>query len=597
MENNIISLITLIIVLAASIQWFSWRVKIPAIILLLISGIILGPVLSYINPDKLLGNFLHPFISLSVAIIIFEGSLTLKFKDILGLGNVIRNLITFGMLITFIITALFTEIITGVTWETAFLFGAITVVSGPTVIIPLLRVVKPKPAISRILKWEGILIDPLGVILSVIVYEIIISKASNSLITAGLIFFKIFLIGILLGVGFGYIYGLFLKRHWIPEFLQNISTLAVVLGLFTLSNIFQNEAGLLTVTVFGIILANMEDVNIEDIINFKESLSILLTSLLFIFLSARFDLQSFKKLGLKAVFVFLIIQFLARPVNVFFSTLKSDLSIGEKALISWIAPRGIVAAAMASFFAINLERQGFSNANILVSLTFMVIIGTIVLQSITSRPFAKVLKCAEDEVKGVFIVGANIVARAVGDALRNNGYEILLADTSWEYISDARLEGFETYLGNPISEHATRHLDLVEYSKVFAMTPFEHVNLTNIMHFGKEFGKNNVFMIKSKPAEELPERMILQYKHYGNLLFGKNITYGYLKSLIKDGAEIHTTTLTDEFNYEKFLNLHKNNELVLLFAVNEAGKLHICSDDRKIEPEAGWKIIYLKSGE
>ena len=176
MINDLSILIPAIILLVAFLQWISWRIKIPAIIFLLISGIILGPILSIINPDKILGDFFSPFISLSVAIILFEGSLTLKFSEILGLEKIIRNLVTFGMLITFIITTLFIRLLLNISWELSFLFGAITVVTGPTVVMPLLRAVRPKPVISKILKWEGILIDPIGAVLSVLVYEFIIFK-------------------------------------------------------------------------------------------------------------------------------------------------------------------------------------------------------------------------------------------------------------------------------------------------------------------------------------------------------------------------------------------------------------------------------------
>jgi NhaP-type Na+/H+ or K+/H+ antiporter len=577
------------------LQWISWRLKIPAIIFLLIAGIILGPVLSIINTDKILGNFLSPFISLSVAVILFEGSLTLKFSEIKGLKKIIRNMVTFGMLITFIITAIFTKFIINISWELSFLFGAITVVTGPTVIVPLLRAVRPKPIISKILKWEGILIDPIGAVLSILVYEFIINKNISH---SGFIFLIMILISTFLGIGIGYLYGIALKKHWIPEFLQNVATLSLVIGLFTLSNLLQEESGLLTVTILGITLANVKDVNMEDILNFKESLSILLTSLLFIFLAAKFDINTIKYLGWKALMIFLIIQFLSRPVNVLFSTINSGLSFGEKAIISWIAPRGIVAAAISSFFAIHLKDIGFENSNILVSLTFIVIIGTIVLQSFTGKPLAKLLNVAEDEVKGIFIVGANIVARKIAEALKNNNYNVILADTSWEYISAARLEGLDTYLGNPISEHASRHLDLIEYGKMFGLTPFEHVNLSNIMHFCKEFGTNNVYMIKSKATDEIPERALLEYKHYGKLLFGKNITYNYLKSLIEDGAKIHTTKLTEEFTYEKFLEMHNDiNDMVLLFAIDNKENIHIYTEDEKINPLSGWRIIYLKIDE
>ena len=287
MNEHAVLLLSVILLTGIACQWIAWRVKLPAIIFLLFSGIIAGPVMGWLNPDLLMGDLLFPFVSLSVAVILFEGSLTLKIQEIRGLQRVIRNMITFGMLITWMITAIATRLILHFSWEISFLFGAIMVVTGPTVIIPMLRTVRPKENIANILRWEGILIDPIGATMAVLVYEFIISGGTQGGIGAGLIVFgKIIAIGVLIGAASGQCFGSILRRFWLPQYLHNFAALALACGVFAVSNALEAESGLLTVTVMGIWLANMQGVDLDEILDFKENLSILLISMLFILLAA-----------------------------------------------------------------------------------------------------------------------------------------------------------------------------------------------------------------------------------------------------------------------------------------------------------------------
>lgn len=248
-------------------QWLAWRVRLPAMIFLLLAGISGGPVFLIFDPEKLMGHLFFPFVSLSVAIILFEGSLTLKFREILGLQSVVRNMLSFGLIITWLITTVSARFAIGVSWELAFLFGAITVVTGPTVIAPLLRTVRPTTAIANILRWEGIVIDPIGASLAVLVYEFIISSGGqqawgNTFIT----FSQIITVGMCIGIGSGYFLGLALRNHWLPEFLQNVATLGLVFFSFVLADTLQAESGLVAVTVLGMWLANMPGVDLEEIL-------------------------------------------------------------------------------------------------------------------------------------------------------------------------------------------------------------------------------------------------------------------------------------------------------------------------------------------
>lgn len=573
-------------------QWFAWRVKLPAILFLLLTGIIAGPLTGWLDSDALFGDLLFPFISLSVAVILFEGSLTLRFDQIAGLGQVVRNMISFGVVTTLLITAAATRMLFDFPWGLALLFGAITSVTGPTVIVPMLRTVRPNASVANILRWEGITIDPIGATLAVLVYEFILSGSSaNALSHTLLAFSKLIGIGLIFGTLAGYLYGYILRRHWLPEYLHNVATLGLVFFIFAVSNSIQHESGLLTVTVMGIWLANMPDVSLEEILDFKESLSVLLISVLFIVLAARLDLQRFLHLGWQVVFIFLSIQFISRPISVMISSLGSKLSWPERHMLAWIAPRGIVAAAISALFSIKLEALGHSKAELLVPLTFSVIIGTVVLQSATARFIAKKLGVAEPDPKGFLIIGANLVARTIGKALQDAGFRVLLVDTSWEKISKARLDGLPTYYGEPVSEHADRNLDLVGIGKLLALSPRGALNNLSCMHYRMELGANSVFAIQSAEDLEISQsRKAVSRRNWRNL-FGAEITFSSLaKSFGQEGWTTRSTTLSQTFDFAAYQQQHTHG-IIPLFAITPKGKMQVFTVDEKLSPQPGWTII------
>lgn len=578
-------------------QWLAWRVKLPAILFLLFTGIIAGPLTGLLNSDTLFGDLLFPFISLSVAVILFEGSLTLRYHQIIGLRKVVQNLVSLGVLLTWLITAVVTRYALDFSWQIALLFGAVTVVTGPTVIAPMLRTVRPSAAVASILRWEGIVIDPVGATLAVLVYEFIISGGSgNALGHTLLAFGRLVGTGFLMGALSGYCYGLLLRHHLIPQFLHNVTTLGLVFIVFALSNTLQHESGLLTVTVMGIWLANMRDVPVEEILDFKESLSVLLISVLFIILAARMNIEMFTGLGWRALLVFVAIQFISRPVSVMLSALGSKLSWPERHVLAWIAPRGIVAAAISALFAINLEEKGFSDAHLLVPLTFIVIIGTVVLQSATAGVIARRLGIAEPEPKGILIIGANMVAVAIARALNQEGFRCLLVDTSWEKISKARMEGFETYYGEPVSEHANRHLDLVGVGRMLALSPRGPLNALSCLHYRVELGYNEVYSLQVASELEMADSRKTTSQACRNILFGKDITFSTLAANLTKGWEIRNTGLTEHFTYEKLMQQYDAN-IIPLFAVTPDGDLVIFTADSKIAPAPGWTVISMTPGE
>lgn len=592
MSFNTLSLIAAVFVFCALCQWMAWRVRLPPILFLLLTGLLVGPGLNLIDPEEFLGDLFFPFVSLSVAIILFEGSLTLKIKEIRGLHIVVRNMVSYGMALSWLITTLATKFIFSVSWEIATLFGAIMVVTGPTVVAPILRTVRPVSSVTNILKWESIVIDPIGASLAILVYEFIIIGGVQEAFGHTLIsFIQLLIIGGLIGVLAGYLFGLCLRNYLIPEFLQNICTLGVVFSVYALADLIQAESGLVSVTVFGVWLANMRGVDLEHILAFKKTLSTLLISLLFIVLAARVNFTDLLQLGWGALFIFLVIQFLARPLNVLASTMFLKISPAEKSFMAWIGPRGIVAAAIASLFALKLEEYGFEGADLLVPLTFVVIISTVLLQSITAVPLARFLRVTLPEPEGFLIVGANKLARTIAAALLENNIKVMLTDSSKERIAEAEKAGIPTYRGNPLSEHAEYNLHLTGLGTLLTLSAHESENIAAAFHYRQEFGKRNIFSLPvskgrgSALAESRP-------RIRGKELFNNEASYSHLLHMLDRGAEIKCASLEKKIDLNDFHEKY-GKEAIALFAIDPENSAHCFHEEQLPSLDEGWKVLFL----
>lgn len=593
MHEHIVIVLAGIGLLAIACQWLAWRVQLPAILFLLLAGILAGPVTGFFDPDAVFGELLFPLVSMAVAVILFEGSLTLRMHEIRGLERVVRNLVTIGILVNWAVTAAAAHWIVGISWQLAVLFGAVMVVTGPTVIVPMLRTVRPTAKIGNILRWEGILIDSVGAVLAVLVFEFLISSgAGRALSQTTWALAKLVVVGTAFGAAAGYALGVILRRGWLPEYLHNLATLGLVFTVFAAANAMQEEAGLVAVTAMGFLLANMRDVKIDEILDFKESLSILLISGLFIILAARMDFALIEQLGWAAVLLFLMMQFVARPLKVFVSTLGSRLKWQERAMIAWIGPRGIVAAAISAIFALRLEGLGMAQAELLVPLAFVIIIGTVLFSSATAGWMAKLLKVQEPEPKGLLIVGANVVARAIGKALAERGFPVLLTDTYWDNVRLARMEGLNAYYGSPVSEHADRHLDLVGLGRLLGLAPQAELNALAAVHFSREFGQNRVYALQSDAEKDAPERLQLTRPHAGYVLFGKEVTYARLARLLSGGAEIRATKLSPDFSFDQW-RAQAGASAIPLFAIDPKDRLEVFVEGGKLELGEGWTLLSL----
>jgi len=580
-------------------QWLAVRLRLPAILFLVMGGLLLGPTTGLLNPDELFGDLLFPFVSLSVAIILFEGSLTLKRSEIAGHGAVVRNLVTFGPLITWAIIAGVTHFAIGLDWALSTLFGAIMIVTGPTVITPMLSAVRPTQNVANVLRWEGILIDPVGAIWAVLAYNVIIAQqGSTAFDDALLLLLKLLASGFVLGALAGFVWGIALRRYWVPQNLQSVSTLLVVLLIFVIAERVEHESGLLAVTVMGIWLANMRGVHIDEILDFKERLSILLISALFILLAARLDYSELQAVGWSALVVVLAMQLVARPAKIFMCSLNSNLTPRERLLLSWMGPRGIIAAAISALFALRLEERGFPEAGLLVPLAFVVIAGTVVLQSITSRPLARLLDLASPPPEGILFVGGNPFVMALAEVLQQHDFRVLIASSNWTTLSKARMAGIETYYGNPLSRHADQQLDLSGIGKLFGTSMNAAFNDLVCSHFSAVMGRENVFWL----PVSLPDNETKKQKHAmseelrGRRLFADNVALTGLIKKTAEGAIVRTTKLTDDFGFEEFSKALPAEDIPLV-AWTPSGSLKIFATDASWEAQPGWTIATLTNSQ
>ena len=555
--------ISSVIALGISAQWLAWRTKLPAILLLLVFGIIAGPVTGWINPDELLGDILSPFVSISVAIILFEGGLSLRMAEFRKIGGVVIKLMTIGLIITWSLAAMAAYYLLGLSVEIAVLFGAILIVTGPTVIIPLLRQVRPTENTGSILKWEGIVNDPIGAMMAVLVYEILLTGGFTNMDASSVLVIATTIIdGSFIGaLGAGILY-IMLKKHWIPEYLQNPITLMIVIASFTISNLLQHESGLLAVTIMGILLANQKSAKVKHIIEFKENLQVLLISALFILLASRLQISDLAYFNFQSGLFILALLLVVRPVSIYAATWGSNLTLQEKTFLAWMAPRGIVAAAISAIFALRLEQEGFADAEKLVPYTFVVIIATVTVYGLSANPVARLLKVAKPQPNGVLFLGAHSWSLDLACQLQELGLKVMVADSNWENISKARKRNLETYHGNILSEFAMDEINFDGIGKLFALTQNDEVNALASIRFAEIFGSSNVF--------QLPQSALSIHKESettealgGRILFSNEWNHSAIEDFMSNPNQLALYRITDGFNLKNFTKKLGKNGLIV----------------------------------
>jgi NhaP-type Na+/H+ or K+/H+ antiporter len=592
--------LALVLGLGILAQWLAWRLKIPSILLLLVFGFGLSVTTGVRIDDYLAQDTLLAIVGIFVALILFEGGLTLKFAELKEAGNPVLRLCSIGVAVALVTIAACCRLIFGFDWQVTGLLGAILVVTGPTVISPLLRVVKPVRKIGAIVKWEGIVVDPIGAILAVLVFQVAIAGGLGA--ASGTVFLaigKTLLVGIVLAVIVAKLIEFLLKHHLIPDFLESVFLVAVVAVAFAASNRFQQESGLLTVTVLGIALANQKSVSIRNILAFKEHLRILIISLLFILLSGRIDLASLQAALVPSLIFLAALVIICRPASIFLASLGSrNLDIRERLFLAALAPRGIVAAAITSIFAIELEHAATPHsdgtpavlppeiaeqAQQLVPIVFLVIIGTVLIYGVAAAPLARLLGLASANPTGVLFAGADSWIRLVAKALQDDGHSVLLLDTKYEKIAAARLEGLHAVRANILSEYAEEELELSDLGTLIAATPNDEVNSLATQEFGHVFSRAHVWQIAPQDKDSHHMKAVAAHRR-GRICFLGGPTYGKLQALSRKDAVIKKTLITDVFTLEDFQATHGNSAIILFLDDEDRGLRPARHDLDKITP-------------
>ncbi len=602
MTEEILIGIVSVIALGIGAQWLAWQFKLPSILLLLIFGFLAGPVTGIFPSESLQGDWLYAFVSVSIGIILFEGGLSLRLSELREVGTAVLNLVTIGVLVTWGLAGLAAYFIAGFSTGLAILVGAILTVTGPTVVVPLLRQVRPAGRIGAIAKWEGITIDPVGAILAVLVLEAILllnqpvgSGLGGTFESAAANAIEGLLLTIVISVGIsviGTVLLVFLMyRRLVPDYLQSAIALAVVVGTFGLSNVLQEESGLLEVTLMGIMMANQKYVPVRRITEFKEDLQVLLIGSLFILLSARLDLEALNYMRDPRALAFLaVIVLLIRPAAVVISTFRTRLNWKEKSFLAWLAPRGIVAAAVASLFAFRMERIYPGEAAAIVPIVFLVIVGTVAIYGLTISPLARWLGLAHPNPQGVLFLGGSVWVQRLAAVVQDLGFRVLLIDSNAENIDQARQRGIPARTADALAESIVDELDLGGIGRFLALTPNDEVNSLACLNFSELFESNEVFQLAAT-VETRRDRMSELPQHLrGRPLFGEDTTYSSLSERFASGGELRVFTLDSDTTYDKLLERY-DNDLILLFVARGTTELLVHSQLGLLSPQAGDSVV------
>ena len=587
MEHQVVHMVVLVACAGVFAQWVAWRFRFPAIVVLTMLGLILGPATKLIDPQAVMGDMLRPFVQLAVAVILFEGGLNLHWHELKETGKGVRRLVSVGLLLSFSFGSLAAHYVGGLSWPVATVFGAIIVVTGPTVIMPLLRQARLRPRTASILKWEGIVNDPLGALLAVVLFEYWLSSGSHhhgfdlgvellaSLLAAG---------GV--GAAVGYILGKAYPQGFVPEYLKGPMMLAAVFFVYAIGNMLHEEAGLVSTTVLGLVMGNMRLPSIDELRRFKEYITVVLVSGLFIVLTADLKPELLAEIDARSWWLLFMVIFVIRPLVIFIATIGADMDIKDRALVAWIAPRGIVAAAVAGAFSVKMVEAGYEDAVRLLPLIFALILLTVVLHGFSIGFIARRLGIAALRQNGLVIVGASPWSIELAKALAEIKVPVLLVDSSWHRLRPARLAGLPIYFGQLVSESADETFDVSSMGYIFAATDNDAYNALVCTRFANEFERKHVFQLPM-PAQSQHETKGFTPALRGRVAFAEEALYEEILRRYFQGWRFQKTKITEEYTYEQYLSDIEESDFARLL-VKANGELKF---DRDAEPEQGDTVV------
>lgn len=546
MDRELVTAMVAIGALGIGAQWLAWRVRIPSIVLLMLAGLVIGPVTGFINPTRDFDGLVYPFVALSVAIILFEGGLNLRWHEYKEAGIDVIRLVTLGLLLSGILGSMAARYVGGLSWPVALLFGTISVVTGPTVVLPMLKQARLRRRSAALLKWEGIINDPLGALLTVLVFEYF--SQSQHVTAVGDIFLNL---GVALAAALaaGFACAHLLKRAFhrgrVPEYLKAPVLLAAILILYVLLNAVQEEAGLLAVTITGFVLANVHLRNIEELQRFSNYLTLMLVSGVFILLSADISIDVLMRLDWSSAALIAMIVFVVRPIAVYVSTLGTGIDWRERVLAGWIAPRGIVAAAVAGIIGPRLVEASYAGADQLLPLVFALIMATVLFHGLSIGWLARRLDLASERSNGLLIVGASPWSVDLAQAFHELNIPTVVSDSSWNHLHMARRKGLRIHHDYILSERSDDTLELHELGHLLSATANDSYNALVCTHFAPEFGRSRVYQLPAQKddAEEL-ETMVRSMR--GRIAFDRKFHYEALMKCHYAGWRFFWTRLGDD---------------------------------------------------
>ncbi|MBV7255342.1 sodium:proton antiporter [Pacificimonas sp. WHA3] len=577
-------------------QWIAWRTGWPAIALMLAGGILAGPVTGFIDPVEDFGNLYQPAVKLAVAIILFEGGLSLNFRELRHAGWGVFRLVTLGTLIAWGLGALALRYAADIAWEPAILFGGILVVTGPTVIGPMLRQLRIGNRPSDILKWEGIVNDPIGALLAVLTLAYVNTtevSGGNAIADIGMHVGLASLFAIALGVGMAWFIAYLFPRGLVPEFLKVPVVFALVILGFVIADTVEHETGLLTVTAMGIALANMKLDSFGEMRRFKESVTILLISGVFVILSATLNLELIQRFELRFILFLILLLFVVRPLSVLIPLLFSSIPWPERIFMAWIAPRGVVCVAITGLFAIRLEELGFEDADALMPLAFAVVIITIIAHGFSAKWVAQKLGIDQGPGRSVLIVGATGWSIELAEALVKRDVPVTIADTSFLALRRARQKGVETFHGEALEAIHEDHLDVFSYQSVIAATDNDAYNALICAELGPEIGRDRVFQLgneEEKGISTLPSAL------KGRMLMKSAAGLLELLARREQGWEFKQTRIGEKYTLDDLrARLSGNSELFAVVTPEKIVKFFTSAARPSIN-EGDFVIAYIPPG-
>ena len=591
MFDSLLFDLMLVILIGILSQWVAWKYRMPAIVVMAVAGLLVGPIFGLINPQESMGDLFGPIITFAVAIILFEGSLNLDIREIKGFSKPVARIVTIGAFIAWIAGSLAAHYLAGLSWEVSFIIGGLFIVTGPTVILPLLRQAKLKPRVAAILKWEGIVVDPFGALLAVFAFEFIKFINSEVTLNALLLFFAASAFAVFLGWIAALIIGNAFERGSIPEYLKAPILFVVVLSVFVFSDEIMHETGLLAVTAMGMKMANMRLTTLNDVRHFKEDISVLLISGIFVMLTASLDPKVLLEIFNPYIVMYVTAMiFVVRPLSIWISTIGTDLTVREKLLIGWIAPRGIVALTVSGYFATILLEKGYEDAELLTALTFALVLSTVVLHGFSIGFVAKKLNLTTTDESGVAIVGGSKFAAGLAQSIKDTGNEVLLLDQSWAGLADARKLGLNSYVGDILSEQIEYHIDLTPYRYMLAMTKSDIYNAHVCADFAPDLGRKNLFQTSFHVGKDIETFTITG----GQQLFTPAISIYGLEERMHAGHVIRKTLLTKQYSYTQYLR-ERDDKSILLYILRADGEIEFFTPAEELQATAGDAIIALTS--